>query len=103
MVNKLILCVCGGGINTSANAKITIQDYLHKEGVTDIEVKHAMIGDIGPMKGRKNMVVVWMTQIDEEFGAPSFQGMSYLIGSRKKKAKLTQDIIAKMEEIAVTE
>lgn len=98
-MNKLILCVCGGGINTSANAKITIEDYLHKEGVSDIEVKHAMIGDIGSLKGRKNMVVVWMTQVDESFGAPSFQGMAYLIGSRKKKEKLTKDIISRMDEI----
>lgn len=97
--NKLILCVCGAGINTSTNAKNTIQDYLQKEGVTDIEVKHLMIGDMGPYKERKNMIVVWMTKVDESFGAPSFQGLSYLIGSRKAKEKLTKDIIAKMNEI----
>lgn len=98
-MDKLILCVCGAGINTSANAKITIEDYLHGLGVYDIEVRHAMIGDIASLNGRKNMVVVWMTQKDDEFDAPGFQGMAYLIGSKKKKEALTKDIIAKMEEI----
>ncbi len=79
--------------------KITIEDYLHSLNVYDVEVKHAMIGDIEPMNGRKNMVVVWMTQKDEAFEAPGFQGMVYLIGSKKKKAALTEEIIAKMEEI----
>ncbi|GAA0182068.1 hypothetical protein SH2C18_45100 [Clostridium sediminicola] len=99
--SKLILCVCGAGINTSTNAKITIKDYLEKDGVTDVEVKHLMIGDMDPYKGRKNMVIVWMTKVDESFGAPSFQGLPYLIGSRKAKEKLTKQIIAKMEEIYV--
>lgn len=98
-MEKLILCVCGAGINTSANAKITIEDYLHDQNVYDIEVKHAMIGDIEPYNGRKNMIVVWMTSKDEDFDAPGFQGMVYLIGSRKKKAALTEEIIAKMNEI----
>lgn len=97
--NKLIVCVCGAGINTSTNAKMTINDYLEKEGVTDVEVKHLMIGDMEPYKGRENMIVVWMTKVDESFGAPSFQGISYLIGSRKAKEKLTKDIIGKMKDI----
>lgn len=99
--NKLILCVCGAGINTSTNAKMTITDYLAKEGVTDIEVKHMMISDMGPYIGRENMVIVWMTKVDERIDSPSFQGLPYLIGSRKAKEKLTKEIINRMEEIYV--
>jgi len=95
---KLILCVCGAGINTSMNAKMTITEHLRDAGMTDVEVKHAMIGDITPYRGRKNMVVVWMTQIDESFEAPGVQGMAYLIGSKKKKKALTEEIIQKMKE-----
>lgn len=96
---KLILCVCGAGINTSMNAKMTIMEHLREEGMEDVEVKHAMIGDITPYRGRENMVVVWMTQIDESFEAPGVQGMAYLIGTKKKKRALSQEIMQKMKEI----
>ena len=77
--SKLILCVCGAGINTSLNAEQRIQDYFRSNKVKDIEVKHAMIGDIGPYKGRENMVVVWMTKIDPTFEAPSVQGLPVVV------------------------
>lgn len=98
---KLILCVCGAGINTSLNAKNRIVEYLTEAGVSDIEVVHAMIGDIGPYKGRENMVVVWMTKIDETFGAPCVQGLSFTIGTKKAKQELIQTILKKMDEIYV--
>lgn len=98
-MDKLILCVCGAGINTSANAKMTIQEYLHNMDIYDVEVRIATIGDIEPLNGRKNMVVVWMTKMSEDFNAPGFQGMPYLIGTKKKKEALTKEIIDKMEEI----
>ena len=97
--SKLILCVCGGGINTSLNAKNKIKEYLESEKVQDIEVVHAMIGDINPYNGRKNMVVVWMTQIDPNFNAPGIQGMSFVIGSTKAKLQLCAEILDKMNEI----
>lgn len=97
--SKLILCVCGGGINTSLNAKNTIGEYLREHNVNDIEIVHAMIGDIGPYKGRSNMVVVWMTQIDPNFGAPAVQGMSFVIGSKKTKLLLIEQILQTMDEI----
>ena len=97
--SKLILCVCGAGINTSNNARMKIMEYLEKEGVNDIEVKHLTIGDLGPYKDRENMVVVWMTQVDPSFGAPSVQGLSYLIGSKKAKEETTKQVIALMDQI----
>lgn len=97
--SKLILCVCGGGINTSLNAKNKINEYLESQGVNDIEVVHAMIGDINPYNGRKNMVVVWMTQINPDFHAPGVQGMSFVIGSKKAKIQLCEQILEKMNEI----
>ena len=97
--SKLILCVCGGGINTSLNAKNKIKEYLESENVQDNEVIHAMIGDINPYNGRKNMVVVWMTQIDPNFNAPGIQGMSFVIGSKKTKLQLCAQILDKMNEI----
>lgn len=97
--SKLILCVCGAGINTSLNAEQRIKDYFHDNKIKDIEVKHAMIGDIGPYKGRKNMVVVWMTKIDPTFDAPSVQGLSFMIGSRKQKDDLCKQIYDLMNEI----
>ena len=97
--NKLILCVCGAGINTSLNAKNRLVDYLRDNGIDDIEVKHAMIGEIQPYFGRKNMVVVWMTKVDPSFEAPSVQGLPFLIGGKQAKEDLTKEIIALMEEI----
>lgn len=96
---KLILCVCGAGINTSINAEMTIREYLEKEKARDIDVKHTTIGDIDSYKGRDNMVVVWMTKIVESFGAPCVQGLPYLIGTRKAKQELTQQILELMNQI----
>lgn len=97
--SKLIFCVCGAGINTSLNAKNKITEFLEAEGRRDIQVIHAMIGDIGPYRGRQNMVVVWMTQMDDSFGAPGFKGLPFVIGSKKAKAELVKQIIDKMDEI----
>ena len=98
---KLILCVCGAGINTSLNAENRLLDYLREHKISDIEVKHAMIGDIGPFRGRENLVVVWMTKIDPTFGAPAVQGLPFLIGSKKAKEDLIAKILALMDEIYV--
>jgi galactitol-specific phosphotransferase system IIB component len=94
---KLVLCVCGAGINTSINAEMTIKEYLDKLKVKDYDVKHCMVSDLGPYKDRKNMVVCWMTSIDEAFNAPSVQGLSYLIGTKKQKEETTKKIIDLME------
>lgn len=98
-VGKLILCVCGGGINTSLNAKNRIQEYLQEKNIHDVEVVHAMIGDIGPYKGRPNMVVVWMTQIDPTFGSPAVQGMGFVIGSKKTKQALVEQIVETLDSV----
>ncbi len=100
--SKLILCVCGAGINTSLNAENRIVEYLRKAGRKDIEVKHAMIGDIQPYKGRENMVVVWMTKIDPTFGMPAVQGLPFMIGTRQAKEDLVRQIVEKMDEISVS-
>lgn len=94
---KLILCVCGAGINTSVNAEMTIIEYLGKFGVNDYEVKHCMMSELDSYKGRKNLVVCWMTSVDETFEAPSVQGINYLIGNKKKKEETTIKIIELME------
>lgn len=96
---KLILCVCGGGMNTSLNAKNKITDYLIEQGINDVEVIHAMIGDINPYRGRPNMVVVWMTQIDPTFDAPGVQGMKFVIGSKKAKTALCAEIVQRLNEV----
>lgn len=94
---KLVLCVCGAGINTSVNAEMTILEYLEKLGVKDYEVKHCMVSDLGPYKDRENMVICFMTAVDESFGSPSVQGIDYLIGSKKKKEATTKRIVELME------
>ena len=100
--SKLILCVCGAGINTSLNAENRLVESLRKAGRTDITVKHAMIGDIQPYKGRENMVVVWMTKIDPTFGSPAVQGLPFMIGTKQAKEDLVGEILAKMDEIYVS-
>jgi hypothetical protein len=67
----------------------------------DVEVKHAMIGDILTYKGRENMVVVWMTKIDPTFGMPAVQGLPFMIGSRQAKEELVEQIMKKLDEIYV--
>jgi galactitol-specific phosphotransferase system IIB component len=97
--NKLIVCVCGAGINTSLNAEQTLIEYLEKFGIKDVEVKHAMIDALSPYVGRKNTVFVWMTKIVESVNMPSVQGLAFLTGGRKAKEALTREIIELMEKI----
>jgi len=97
---KLILCVCGAGINTSLNAENQLRDYFRKIQRDDIEIRHAMIGDIEPYKGRKNMVVVWMTTIDPNFGMPAVRGLTFIIGSKQAKEDLCKKILEKLDELS---
>ncbi len=97
---KMLLCVCGAGINTSINAERYLQEYVEKIGRSDIEIKHCMVGDILPYKGRKNMVVVWMTAIDPTFGSPAERGLTFMIGGKKAKEELAARIVAKLDEIS---
>ncbi|MDR0452950.1 MAG: hypothetical protein LBH15_07905 [Treponema sp.] len=93
---KLVLCVCGAGINTSINAEMTIKEHLEKRKIKDFQVGHCTVDKMDPYRGRKNMVVCWMTTIDEKFDAPGVQGLPYLIGSKKDKEALTDKIIELM-------
>ena len=94
---KLVLCVCGAGINTSINGVMQVQEYLEKKKIKDYQVQHCTVDKMEPYKGRKNLVVVWMTTIDESFPAPGVQGLPFLIGSKKDKEALTDKIIETME------
>ena len=94
---KLVLCVCGAGINTSINGVMQVQDYLEKKKIKDYQVTHCTVDKMEPYKDRKNLVVVWMTSIDEKFKAPGVQGLPFLIGSKKDKEALTEKIIEIME------
>jgi galactitol-specific phosphotransferase system IIB component len=91
---KMILCVCGASINTSINAEMTIKEHLEKRKLhKEYIVEHCSVDKMEPYKGRKNLVICWMTAVDEKFGAPGVQGLKYLIGSRKEKEELTDKII----------
>ena len=96
---KLVLCVCGAGINTSINAEMTIREYLQKFKRKDYTVEHCTIGDVAKYAGRKNMVVCWMTSVSASFDAPAVQGLVFLTGGKKAKEEMTQKIIDLMEEI----
>ena len=100
MERKMLLCVCGAGINTSINAERYLEDYLRDIGRTDIEVKHCMVGDILAYKGRKNMVVVWMTAPDPTFGSPAERGLTFMIGGKKAKLELAEQIVKHLDEIS---
>ena len=97
---KMLLCVCGAGINTSINAEHYLQEYVESIGRTDIEVKHCMVGDILAYKDRKNMVVVWMTAPDPTFGSPAERGLPFMIGTKKAKQELAEKIVRKLDEIS---
>ena len=94
---KLVLCVCGAGINTSINGVMQVQDYLEKKKIKDYQVQHCTVDKMDAYKGRKNLVVVWMTTVDEKFPAPCVQGLPFLIGSKKDKEALTDKIIELMD------
>jgi galactitol-specific phosphotransferase system IIB component len=99
---KLVLCVCGAGINTSINAEMTIREHLEKRKIKDYQVEHCTVDKMDSYRGRKNMVVCWMTTIDKKFEAPCVQGLSYLIGSKKDKEALTDKIVELMNETYVS-
>ena len=98
---KMLLCVCGAGINTSINAERYLEEYGRNIGRTDIEVKHCMVGDILAYKDRPNMVVVWMTAPDLTFGSPSAKGLPFMIGTKKAKLDLAEKIVKQLDEISV--
>ena len=98
-VSKLVVCVCGAGINTSNNAKMKLTELLGKEGVNDIDVKLATIDDIEIYRNRKNTVIVWMMKPVEGYDVPSVKGLNFLIGGKKAKVETTKEIIALMNEI----
>ena len=97
---KMLLCVCGAGINTSINAERYLQEYVESIGRADIEVKHCMVGDILNYKGRKNMVVVWMTAPDPTFESPAERGLPFMIGTKKAKLELAEKIVKQLDEIS---
>ena len=102
-VSKLVVCVCGAGINTSNNARMKLEELLKKEGVNDIEVKLATIDDIETYRGRKNTVIVWMMKPVEGYDMPSVRGLNFLMGGKKAKIETTQEVIKLMNEIYTDE
>jgi galactitol-specific phosphotransferase system IIB component len=101
MEKKLILVICGAGINTSTAAKDFIMDELERRRVDNVEVKHTLISDAEKYRNRKNMVIVCMTKADViDFDVPVFQGLNFLIGTRKTKQELVDKIQAALDEIS---
>jgi galactitol-specific phosphotransferase system IIB component len=96
---KLIVCACGAAINTSNMAKIFIEDYLEAKKHRDYRVEICRLDQLDEKYGgRKNMVVCWMGPVDDKFKAPGVQGLSLMVGAKKDKEALVEEIIKLMEE-----
>jgi len=98
MDNKLILVVCGAGINTSTMASEFIKDELAKRKIGNVDVKTILINDLQRYQGRENMVIVFMTKVDTDMGVPSFQGLNFLIGDRETKLEIFENILDALGE-----
>lgn len=95
---KLIAVVCGAGINTSTLAEDQIRERIQKDGLYDVEVKRILYPDIERYIGMMN-VVVSMTKIYRtDLGAPTVQGMPFLIGTKEEREALLDKIISLVKE-----
>lgn len=93
MEQKLILVVCGAGINTSTMAGEFISEEIAKRKIPNVKVKTVLVNDLPRYEGQKNMAIVFMTKADTDMDVPSFQGMNFLIGTRDSKLELFDKII----------
>lgn len=98
MEKKLILVVCGAGINTSTMAGEFISEEIAKRKLKNLAVKTILVNDLPRYEGRKDMAIVFMTRIDRDMGVPSYQGMNFLIGTRDSKLELFDKIVASLGE-----
>jgi len=94
---KLILVVCGAGINTSTMAGEFISDEISKRKLKNVKVKTVLVNDLPRYKGQKDMAIVYMTKVDTDMGVPSFQGMNFLIGTRDTKLELFDKILESLD------
>jgi len=92
-MNKLIAVVCGAGINTSTIAEDQIRERIEKEGLPNVEVKRVLYPDIDKFIGRMTVVVSMTKIFRTDLGAPTVQGMPFLIGSKEEKEALLQKIL----------
>jgi galactitol-specific phosphotransferase system IIB component len=101
MHKKMILVICGAGINTSTAARDFVSEELAKRNIKDIDVKHAMISDLGRYRGRTNMVIISMARVDvADMEVPSFPGLVFLIGKKQEKVDMVEKIIATFKSTA---
>lgn len=92
-MNKLIAVVCGAGINTSTIAEDQIRERIEKEGLRDVDVKRILYPDIDKYIGRMNLVVSMTKIFRTDLGAPTVQGMPFLIGTKEEKEALLDKIM----------
>jgi galactitol-specific phosphotransferase system IIB component len=92
-MSKLIAVVCGAGINTSTIAEDQIRERVEKEGLRDVEVKRILYPDIERFIGMMTVVVSMTKIFRTDLGAPTVQGMPFLIGTNEEKEALLQKII----------
>lgn len=94
MAKKLILCICGAGINTSMAAKDFISEELRKRKIKDVDIKHTTVSDLKKYMGTPGMAGVFMTRADGiDLGCPQFQGLVFLIGKKSDKIALVDKIL----------
>ncbi len=89
---KLVIVVCGAGINTSTAAKDFIVEELARRKILDVEVKHVLLGDIERYRGHAH-VIVPMVNASFDFGVPVVKGMVFLIGKRADKIRAVDEIV----------
>ena len=92
-MNKLIAVVCGAGINTSTIAEDQIRERVEKEGLRDVEVKRILYPDIERFIGMMTVVVSMTKIFRTDLGAPTVQGMPFLIGTKEEKEALLDKIM----------
>ncbi|MBM3123954.1 MAG: PTS lactose transporter subunit IIB [Chloroflexi bacterium] len=90
---KLIAVVCGAGINTSTIAEDQIREKVEREGLRDVEVKRILYPDIERFIGMMTVVVSMTKIFRTDLGAPTVQGMPFLIGTKEEKEALLDKII----------
>lgn len=98
MNKKLVLCICGAGINTSMAAKDYISEELRRRKIKNVDVKHTTVSDLKKYIGTPGMVAVFMTKADGiDLGCPQFQGLCFLIGKKSTKIEMVDQIVAALE------
>ena len=94
-----IVVACGAGINTSTLGEDMISERCKAEGWQDVTVKRVLMADIDAHIGKMD-ILVSMMKVYREFPCPVVSGLPFLIGPRKEREALLNEIMDILKKLS---